>query len=118
MTSDKAPAEAYVWIWLPEQIEPVVAGRVEATGQGLLFNYGQSYLARTEAIALYDQELPLRAGQIPLKPGLNMPGCLRDASPDAWGRRVIINRLLGMGGRNTDPDLLGELTYLLESGSD
>ena len=118
MTSDKAPAEAYVWLWLPDQAEPVVAGRLEATAQGLQFNYGRSYLARNEAIALYDQELPLRAGQIALKPGLMMPGCVRDASPDAWGRRVIINRLLGIGGRNTDPDILGELTYLLESGSD
>jgi serine/threonine-protein kinase HipA len=55
MTSDKAPAEAYVWLWLPDQAEPVVAGRLEATAQGLQFNYGRSYLARNEAIALYDQ---------------------------------------------------------------
>lgn len=45
-----------------------------------------------------------------------MPSCLRDASPDAWGRRVLINRKFGMGGR-ADVEL-DELTYLLESGSD
>ncbi len=47
-----------------------------------------------------------------------MPGCIRDAAPDAWGRRVIINKKLGLRGANTDTNVLGELTYLLESGSD
>ena len=46
-----------------------------------------------------------------------MPGCIRDASPDAWGRRVIINKLLGLKGTNIDTADLSELTYLLESGS-
>jgi serine/threonine-protein kinase HipA len=45
-----------------------------------------------------------------------MPSCIRDASPDAWGRRVIINRKLG--DNSTDTTQLDELTYLLESGSD
>jgi serine/threonine-protein kinase HipA len=47
-----------------------------------------------------------------------MPGCIRDASPDAWGRRVIINKKLGLKGSSTDTADLDELTYLLESGSD
>jgi serine/threonine-protein kinase HipA len=47
-----------------------------------------------------------------------MPGCIRDAAPDAWGRRVIINKVLGIRGTNTDTAELDELTYLLESGSD
>lgn len=47
-----------------------------------------------------------------------MPGCIRDAAPDAWGRRVIINKMLGAKGANTDTAVLDELTYLLESGSD
>ena len=50
--------------------------------------------------------------------GLSMPGCIRDAAPDAWGRRVIINKRLGRRGVDTDTAELGELTYLLESGSD
>lgn len=116
--SSKAPDEAYVWVWLPGRTEPVVAGRLATAAQGLQFNYGQSYLAREDAVPLYAPELPLQAGQLPLLSGLSMPGCLRDASPDAWGRRVIINRLLGSGGRNADTAVLDELTYMLESGSD
>ena len=47
-----------------------------------------------------------------------MPGCIRDSAPDAWGRRVIINKKLGQKGKETDTASLSELTYLLESGSD
>ena len=47
-----------------------------------------------------------------------MPGAIRDAAPDAWGRRVIINKKLGIKGAETDTADLDELTYLLESGSD
>lgn len=47
-----------------------------------------------------------------------MPSCIRDAAPDAWGRRVIINKLLGKSTAITDRIELNELTYLLESGSD
>lgn len=103
---------------MPGETEPVVAGRLSRQGQALVFNYGRSYLERPNAIAIYDRELPLKEGQLPLLKGLNMPGCLRDASPDAWGRRVIINRTLGKGGREVDSALLDEMTYLLESGSD
>jgi serine/threonine-protein kinase HipA len=112
------PREAYVWVWLPGATEPVVAGRLAADNGQLLFNYGQSYLARENAIPLYEPELPLRAGALPLLPGLGMPNCLRDAAPDAWGRRVVINRLLGLKGVTADSAQLDELTYLLESGSD
>jgi len=118
MTSRKAPREAYVWIWLPGATGPVVAGRLSADGNTLRFLYGRSYLARDDAIAIYDPELPLRRGSLPLLDNLSMPGCLRDAAPDAWGRRVIINRKLGMRGRNIDTARLDELTYLLDSGSD
>jgi serine/threonine-protein kinase HipA len=49
------------------------------------------------------------------KPGrspLALHGCLRDGSPDAWGRRVINLALAGNPGID-----LNELTYLMESGS-
>jgi serine/threonine-protein kinase HipA len=114
--------EAYVWIWLPDEAEPVVAGRLEADNGNILFNYGKSYLERTRdkkpAIAIYEPELPLKAGVLPLHEGLSMPGCIRDAAPDAWGRRVIINKKLGRKGASTDTGELDEFTYLLESGSD
>jgi len=121
MTS-KTEKEAFVWIWLPGETEPVVAGRLEADNDNIFFNYGKSYLARigdsTPAIAIYEPELPLTAGILPLPEGLTMPGCIRDAAPDAWGRRVIINKKLGLKGASTDTAELDELTYLLESGSD
>ena len=110
--------EAYVWVWLPQANEPTVAGLLTRQGRQLVFNYGRSYLARSDAMALYAPELPLRAGVIPLLPGLDMPGCIRDASPDAWGRRVLINRKLGQQGQGAAGFELDELTYLLESGSD
>lgn len=119
MTSDlAAPREAFVWTWLPDRAEPVVVGRLAPTPQGLQFNYGRSWLARKDNVPLYLPELPLRSGLLPLPTGLAMPGCLRDAAPDAWGRRVILNRLLGSTGRDADIDVLDELSYLLQSGSD
>ncbi len=119
MISDHRYEEAYVWIWLPHETQPVVAGRVARQSDGrLIFNYGQSYLARENAIAIYDPELPLRAGEIPLHDKLQLPSCIRDASPDAWGRRVIVNRTLGLKGRDAEITELDELTYLLDSGSD
>lgn len=119
MTSDHRRDEAYVWMWLPRETQPVVAGRIARQNDGrLLFNYGQSYLSRKNAIAIYDPELPLSIGEIPLRDNLQLPNCIRDASPDAWGRRVIVNRTLGLKGQNADIAELDELTYLLESGSD
>ena len=107
---------------MPNATEPVVAGRLEADNGNVLFNYGKSYLERIGSsnppISIYEPELPLQTGILPLSEGLTMPGCIRDAAPDAWGRRVIINRQLGLKGANTDTDELDELTYLLESGSD
>lgn len=47
-----------------------------------------------------------------------MPGSIRDAAPDAWDRRVILLKTLGLEGADTDTAELDELTYLLESGSD
>lgn len=122
MTSKKTYSEAFVWIWLPEETEPVIAGKLETDNGNLLFNYGKSYLERMhsskQAISIYEEELPLKSGILPLLDGLNMPGCIRDGAPDAWGRRVIINRKLGLKGAETDTTQLDELTYLLESGSD
>ncbi len=122
MTSDrrdtKAPEEAYVWIWLPGATAPVVAGRIARDGERLIFNYGQSYLDRNDRISIYEPELPLRSGAIAPEAGLTTAGCLRDAAPDAWGRRVILNRTFGRKGKDVDTAALDELTYLLESGSD
>ena len=118
MTSEVRHGEAYVWIWLPDATEPVVAGRLSRAGKKIMFNYGRSYLDRSDRIAIYHPELPLEPGILPLVSGLSMPSAIRDASPDAWGRRVIINRTLGKTADKNDATELDELTYLLESGSD
>ena len=117
-TSNQNYKEAYVWIWLPGKNEPVVAGKLEVDGKYITFNYGKSYLERSDAISIYEPELPLQSGILPLLNGLNMPNSIRDAAPDAWGRRVIINRKMGLKGIDTDTASLDEITYLLESGSD
>lgn len=118
MTSDNSPDLAYVWIWLPGATQPIVAGALTRDGNRFIFNYGRSYLEREDAIPVYEPELPLVRGAIFPAPGLQQASALRDAAPDAWGRRVILNRLMGAQGRGADPDRLDEMTYLLESGSD
>ena len=118
MISKPHQDEAYVWIWLPGATQPVVAGRISRHGERLSFNYGQSYLDRRDAIPIFEPELPLQRGLISPAAGLSMAGCLRDGTPDAWGRRVILNHLFGRAGRDTDIGMLDELTYMLASGSD
>ena len=92
MTSKNDTQEAYVWIYLPNQIEPVVAGKLSLSNRKMIFNYGASYLDRDNAMPIFMPELPLNRGAIYPLNGLNIHGCLRDGSPDAWGRRVIINK--------------------------
>lgn len=120
MTSerDSLPSQAYVWVWLPQAIEPVVAGVLVRRGEQLVFNYGRSYLERPDAIALYAPELPLQAGALPLLPGLSMPSCLRDAAPDSWGRRVLHHRLGAANQPHSSAFEIDELTCLLQSSSE
>jgi len=112
MTSE--PTAAYVWIWLPGENDPVVCGRLDHVDDRIAFVYARSYLNRTEAVPIYDSELPLRTGyQYPASAqARGVPLCIDDAMPDSWGRRLINHRL----GELTVE--YGDLTYLLESGSD
>ena len=107
---------------MPDETKPVVAGRLQVVNGKILFNYGRSYLERIStarpAISIYAPELPLESGVLPLAEGLVIPGCIRDAAPDTWGRRVIINKVLGLKVADVDTLVLDELTYLIESGSD
>lgn len=105
----KPTNEAYVWIWLPGKVEPIVAGRVRKYEKTHVFTYGKNYLENKDAIPISPFELPLRSGnQTP--EGLNIiHSCLRDASPDAWGRRLIDYQY---GFLNPD-----ELDYMMLSGS-
>lgn len=118
MSFDPQYSRAYVWTWLPGHTQPVVAGLLTSNDRRLLFHYGRNYLSRKDAIPLYEPELLLNSGVRPLLNGLNIPNCIRDAAPDAWGRRVILNRKFGARGKEIDPGNIDELTFLLESGSD
>lgn len=101
---------AFVWIWLPGSPVPVVAGRIEKHGPLHHFTYGRSYRERDDATALSPFELPLQPGSFEPVGMHTIHSCLRDAAPDAWGRRVV---------GYTYPELAAdELDYLLLSGSD
>jgi serine/threonine-protein kinase HipA len=75
------------------------------------FTYAQSYLNNPSAISLYSPELPLRRGAQEPLPGLGIAACLKDATPDSWGERVIANRL---GSSDVTLDIE---TYMMQSGS-
>lgn len=109
----------YVFIHPPGQTEAVPAGRLELVSRDgeLLtsrFQYGQRYRERIDAMDVDPVSLPL-AGEtaVAREPvnGLVLFGAIRDAAPDAWGRRVIENRL-GRAGP------LPEVDYLDHAGSD
>ena len=112
------PRRAFVWTWLPDALDPVVAGQLVVDGDRNVFVYGRSYRERPGAIALYVPELPLGPETIPPPTGMTMASAIRDGAPDAWGRRVILNRTFGTKDEALDGFELDELVFLLESGSD
>jgi serine/threonine-protein kinase HipA len=119
MTSEApTPEGCFVWTWLPGEIKPVVAGRLTARNGFVTFTYGRSYFNVPGAVPLYAPELPLRRGEQRPLPGLTIAGSIRDAAPDAWGRRVILNRKFGVKAEDLHALDLSEITFLLESGSD
>lgn len=117
MISDKA----YIWVFLPGLAEPVVCGVVAWDGVEYVFRYGKSYLARPDAIPLSIPGRPL--GELtgdPYTLDNELSGALRDAAPDAWGRRIIQREIAKTidpadGRRKSEP---GEIDYLLGAGSD
>lgn len=111
--------ERIVFIHLPGETEAVPAGRLTMIEQGLqlqasTFAYGRRYVARANALPVDPVSLALVPGRndeerVPAA-GLAMFGALRDATPDAWGRRVIENRL------RAPPNGLPESVYLDHAG--
>lgn len=114
----KPALSAFTWIWLPDAIEPVVCGRIDLVDGINRFTYGKSYLARPNAVPVWLPELPLVDSVIVPDAPLVIAGALRDAAPDQWGRRVVLNRQFQRRGRDVDTGELDELNYLLLSGSD
>lgn len=108
-------SECFVYIALPGQTRFVTAGRFRldtdrhgiSTGR---FVYGNTYLARRDAVPIDPMELKLDGGTCETRSLGGMFGALRDASPDSWGRRVIEKHL--------HKDGLGEIDYLLHSPDD
>jgi serine/threonine-protein kinase HipA len=122
-STTKRLSEVFVWAWLPGAVQPVVAGKLVSNASGNVdtvhFYYGRTYSALQDALPLYEPELPLRAGRLPLLGELTMPGCLRDAAPAGWGKRVLLNHLLGSkGARGAGSAQLDDLSLLLQSGSE
>lgn len=101
----------------------VPAGRLELTETGSAvdassFAYGSRYLERAGAVevdpvSLSMKDRPaLRYQMLFPANGLALFGGIRDAAPDAWGRRVIEAR------RKVPANSLPESVYLLAAGSD
>jgi serine/threonine-protein kinase HipA len=105
---------AYVYLQLPGSLEIVTAGFFEQQERAAVavgvFVYNPTYLERADAVPLDLFELPLRDGRFETVKLSGIFGSLRDASPDAWGRRIIERYL-----NRTD---LSEVEYLLNSPED
>jgi serine/threonine-protein kinase HipA len=118
MTSE--PKSLFVWIWLPGQNVPVVAGQVVRNEDTAVihFGYARSYRKNPNAIPIFTPDLPLKEGLIDPTKGHLLAPSLRDALPDRWGRRVIVNDLLGHRKDEINEDAFGEMTFMIKSGSD
>ena len=118
MTSEnRSVDEVFVWVGLPNQVAPVVAGRLR-TNDGLhLFDYGNSYLSRADAMSIYEPELPFKSGSISPIGDLSLANCIEDALPGTWGRRVLARHETSQGDPLNAEDL-HPFTLMLDSGSD
>jgi serine/threonine-protein kinase HipA len=114
MTSER---QAYVYIQLPGTLETVPAAllKVQTLPDGTQlgrFRYGDRYLQRPDAVALDPFRLPLARTVFEFTQLKGIPGAVRDATPDAWGRRVIEHTL-----QRSAADLQ-EIDYLLHGPQD
>lgn len=105
---------AYVYLQLPQSLEMVTAGFYELDFlQGVpsgSFVYNPAYLRRADAVPLDPYVLPLTPRRVQTVKLKGIFGPLRDASPDAWGRRII--------EKHTGRTDLTEVDYLLHSPED
>ena len=94
MTSE----QVYIYIQLPGTLNTVPAALLKVdklpdrTFVGR-FRYGDRYLERKDAIAFDPFQLPLGDTVQEFTKLKGIPGAVRDAGPDAWGRRVIEHKL-------------------------
>jgi serine/threonine-protein kinase HipA len=114
MTSER---QAYVYVQLPGTLTTVPAAllKVEKLRDGAYvgrFRYGDRYLKRKDAVELDPFQLPLGDNVYEFTRLKGIPGAVRDAGPDAWGRRVIEHKL------QRSPADLDEIDYLLHGPQD
>jgi serine/threonine-protein kinase HipA len=114
MTSER---QAYVYVQLPGTLNTVPAAllKLEKLPDGTFvgrFRYGDRYLQRKDAIAFDPFRLPLGDTVHEFTKLKGIPGAVRDAGPDAWGRRVIEHKL------ERSPGDLEEIDYLLNGPQD
>ncbi len=114
MTSER---QAYVYVQLPSTLDTVPAAllKVEKLRDGTFigrFRYGDRYLERRGAVEFDPFQLPLGDRIYEFTKLKGIPGAVRDAGPDAWGRRVIENKL------QRSPGDLEEIDYLLNGPQD
>ncbi len=107
----------YVYIQLPGAFGwvPCASLKVREVGAGLFegtFTYGRRYLQRPNVVALDPFHLPLTERPQKFTRLKGIPGAVRDASPDAWGRRVIQAKL-----QRPEADI-AEMEYLLNGPDD
>jgi serine/threonine-protein kinase HipA len=107
----------YIHIQLPGSFEwvPCASLKVRERGARLFegtFTYGARYLARPNVSALDPYHLPLTERPLKFTKLKGIPGAVRDASPDSWGRRVIQAKL-----QRPDTDI-EEIEYLLNGPDD
>src|SRR5262245_29541561 len=107
----------FVYIQLPGTTETVLCAslRTKALSASAFegtFAYNKQYLQRPDAIALDPFYLPLIEGPKVFTSFGGLPCAIRDAGPDAWGRRVVESRL------RTDGVNLQGIDYLLNAPDD
>jgi serine/threonine-protein kinase HipA len=112
-----AEQSCYVYIQLPGTFDWVPCALLKAreVGTGVFegtFTYGKRYLLRANVVALDPYHLPLTDRPRKFTKLKGIPGAVRDASPDAWGRRVIQAKL-----QRPEADIL-EMEYLLNGPDD
>lgn len=75
-----------------------------------VFEYAAEWLGDMAAFAIDPKNLPLQAGPFYTSSDKSaLPGAIRDAAPDRWGRQLIKRAFAKAGGRRT----LSEIDYLL-----
>ncbi len=114
MTSER---QVYIYVQLPGTLDAVPAAllKIEKQLDGMVvgrFRYGDRYLQRQDAVAFDPFQLPLGKSVYEFTKLKGIPGAVRDAGPDAWGRRVIEHKL------ERSPGDLEEIDYLLNGPQD